>query len=212
MGKASANKLYRTFVKGLQTEASYLTYPEDSSFDELNTILSRKGNRQRRFGMDYNTGNATDRSYDPAKAKNEFMWTAVGRNSALTYLVVQNGNKITFYDRSLPAFAANQKSFSIDINLYCRPGVADAGGYQCKFACGKGYLFIVNPDIEPLVIAYDKTSDSISLTKVLILARDFEGLYDGLQNDEEPHLLSKQHYYNLMNQGWVNPRTSTVTG
>lgn len=212
MGKAGANKLYRTFVRGLVSEASYLTYPEDSSFDESNTVLSRKGNRQRRFGMDYNTGNATARTYDATRAKNEFMWSAVGRNAALSFLCIQDGNVVSFYDRSQAAFAANVKSFNIDINLYCRPGISDAGTSMCKFASGKGFLFIVNPDIEPIVVSYDKITDTISVTKILILARDFEGLYDSLQNDEEPSLLSKQHNYNLLNQGWVNPRTSTVTG
>ena len=38
------------------TEASPLTYPEDASYDEDNMILYRKGNRSRRFGVDFEHG------------------------------------------------------------------------------------------------------------------------------------------------------------
>lgn len=212
MAQGKTNKLYRTFVKGLMTEASPLTYPEDTSFDELNTVPSRKGNRQRRPGMNYNPDNATPRSYDPTHAKNEFMWNAVASIPALSFLVVQNGTDISFYDRSQAAFASNKKTFTINLNDYTRSGVSDVSGDWCQFAAGKGFLFIVGSNIEPIVISYDSSIDNITVTKIVILARDFDGLYDNLQNDEEPPTLSRNHLYNLKNQGWVDPNTTTVVG
>lgn len=56
MSRAETTKLYRTFVKGMITEASPLTYPEDASYDEDNMILYRKGNRSRRLGIDFESG------------------------------------------------------------------------------------------------------------------------------------------------------------
>lgn len=194
-------------MKGLITEASPLTYPEDSSLDELNTLPTRKGNRTRRFGINYNSGNATPRIYDPAEAKSEYMWSAVGGNAGLTFLVVQNGNDVSFYDRSSDGFADTIKNFRVNLAAYTRPGVTTASATRCTFAAGKGYLFIVQQDIEPLVITYDVTSDSITVTPIVILARDFDGLNDGLQNDEEPAQLTSSHFYNLLNQGWVTPKT-----
>ena len=209
MAQAKSNKLYRTFTKGLITEASYLTYPEDSSLDELNTVPTRKGNRFRRLGIDYSVSNISVRlNYDPMAAKAEFVWRAVASTPELTFLVVQNGPILSFFDRSKPEFAANKKSFEINLNGYTRPGISDVTTKACRFASGKGYLFIVNPDIEPLVITYDKTADTITTTKIAVLARDFEGLRDGLQNDEEPSTLSKEHFYNLLNQGWVSTKTT----
>jgi len=209
MAQSKTNKLYRTFTKGLITEASYLTYPEDSSLDELNTVPTRKGNRFRRLGIDYNVNNVSPRvTYDSYAAKAEFVWRAVGSKPETTFLVVQNGHVLSWFDRSQPEFAANKKSFELDLNVYTRPGVADVTAKACRFASGKGYLFVVNPDIEPLVISYDKATDSITTTKIAILARDFEGLRDGLQNDEEPTALSKEHFYNLLNQGWDTSKTS----
>lgn len=194
------------------TEASPLTYPEDTSFDELNTVPSRKGNRVRRYGINYNPSNAVARDYDKRKAKVEFVWKAVASNASLTFLVVQDGSTIRFFDRSSQEFAANKKSFEINLNSYSRPSVGDVGGNVCRFASGKGYLFIVNSDIEPLVVTYDKEKDEINVTKIVILARDFEGLRDGLQNDEEPPTLTKEHHYNLQNQGWIPLQTGSVNG
>ena len=208
MSQSRTTKLYRTFTRGLITEASYLTYPEDSSFDELNTVPTRKGNRFRRLGMDYLLSNATIRPYVALNAKAEFMWRSVASTPQLTYLVVQNGNEISFYDRAKPEFNANKKPFVIDLNAFTRPGVATITTQACRFASGKGYLFIVNPDVEPLVVTYDPKLDNIVVTKVAILARDFEGMRDGLANDEEPSVLSTSHFYNLLNQGWVNSKTS----
>ena len=36
-----------TFVKGLITEASPLTFPDNASLDELNFILNKDGSRRR---------------------------------------------------------------------------------------------------------------------------------------------------------------------
>ena len=41
----------------------------------------------------------------------------------------------------------------------------------------------------------------------VIQVRDFEGVDDDLGNDEEPFTLSKEHHYNLLNQGWMAPGT-----
>lgn len=209
MGQARTNKLYRTFVRGLITEASYLTYPEDSSFDELNTVPSRKGNRTRRFGMNFAAGNAVARSYDKRTAKNEFMWKAVSSDAGTNFLVVQDGSKVSFYDRSVSGFADSLLPFDINLNSYARPGVSDVSKNLCSFASGKGYLFIVSRDTEPLVVSFNKDSNTITITPIVILARDFDGLADGLQNDEEPFSLTKEHHYNLQNQGWVTSRRST---
>jgi hypothetical protein len=205
MGQAKTNKLYRTFVKGLVTEASPLTYPEDTTLDELNTVPFRKGNRQRRYGINYNPSNSTPRPYDSTRAKSEFVWAAVAAKPALTFLVVQNDNEVSFYDRSQQAFAANKKAFTVDLNSYTRPGVSTAGALPCHFAAGKGILFIVNQDVEPLSVSYDPNSDSISVNKIVIQMRDYEGVPDGLANDAEPSQLSVAHFYNLLNQGWVAP-------
>lgn len=205
MAEAKTNKLYRSFVRGLMTEASPLTYPEDTSWDELNTVPTRKGNRTRRFGINYSDDNVAAMTQEETDAQQEFMWRAAAADIGNTFLVVQNGNILSFYDRAQSAFAANKKTFYISLDAYKRPGVDSMRRSPCRFASGKGFLFVVNKDMEPIIVTYNPDTDTIQSNKITISARDFEGLFDGLSNDAEPTTLSTEHFYNLLNQGWVAP-------
>ena len=53
MARGLTNRLYRNFTKGLITESSLLTYPENSCNDLDNCVIYRKGNISRRFGADF---------------------------------------------------------------------------------------------------------------------------------------------------------------
>lgn len=215
MPRAEQVKLYRSFVKGLITEASYLTYPEDASTDELNTVLSRKGNRTRRFGIDYEDNYQLNNiSVGANDAISEFVWKSVNNNSDKNLLALQVGKTIYFYSLESDPISDSIKSFSIDLSAYSAPLASelDISTSICEFASGKGFLFIVNPYCEPLVVEYIEATDTILTTPIIVLVRDFVGLNDNLANDEEPTTLSKEHHYNLMNQGWVTPGFYTVPG
>lgn len=215
MARAEGNKTYRTFVKGLITEASPLTYPEDSSYSELNTILSRKGSRTRRLGQTYGTSPVLPdlEVTDSAFAHNETVWKAVSNKENLNFLVVQKARMIHFFNMEADDIYDSKKPFTIDLSTYLRPNASasDTDLEFCQMAAGKGILFIVNDKIEPLYVEYDPVLDTISVKTITLLVRDFDGLNDYLANDEEPAQLSKEHHYNLMNQGWLYGTTSTVT-
>lgn len=212
MARASANKLYRTFVKGLVTEASPLTYPEDTSYDELNTILSRKGSRTRRQGINYSASALVPslEVTEDAISQTEYVWSAVARQSNLTFLVVQKGFNISFFDLSSEVSPTTLKSFSVDLSEYVISSFSETEAKEqvVQMSSGKGFLFIVSRATDPIVVEYKEDEDDITVTKLAILIRDFDGLNDGLANDEEPPELSKEHHYNLMNQGWLYGTTS----
>jgi hypothetical protein len=215
MARAEQVKLYRSFVKGLITEASYLTYPEDSSTDELNTVLSRKGNRSRRYGIDYEDDyTLLPIVLEASDAVTEFVWKAVNNDSSINFLVCQIGKTLRFLSLDSVPVSDNLKSFTVDLSTYSAPTSSElqVRTTNCEFASGKGFLFVVNAHCEPIVIEYNASTDSISVTPIIVLVRDFEGLNDGLANDEEPATLSKEHQYNLMNQGWVSPGFYIVPG
>jgi hypothetical protein len=213
MARANSNKLYRTFVKGLVTEASPLTYPEDTSYDELNTILSRKGSRTRRLGIDYlaNTLSASLEVTDNQISQNEYVWTTVNQQPNTNFLVTQKGLTVWFFDMSSNVSAESFKPFTIDLANYIISGwsIQDAQEQVYQMASGKGYLFIVGRCISPLVVKYNEDADEISVTPLAILIRDFDGLNDELANDEEPTTLTKEHHYNLLNQGWLYGTSSS---
>jgi hypothetical protein len=213
MARATANKLYRTFVKGLVTEASPLTYPEDTSYDELNTVLSRKGSRTRRLGVNYleSTLVPSLEVDDNAVSQNEFVWKTVSLDANRNFLVVQKGMRVVFFDMDDTPTATSLKSFEIDLNDYMiepwTEATAEKQVYQ--MASGKGFLFIVGRAIDPIAVEYDAANDTIFIQSLIILIRDFEGLADGLPNDAEPTSLSKEHHYNLLNQGWLYSASTT---
>ena len=217
MPRAKLNKLYRTFVRGLITEAGFLTYPEDSSTDELNTVLSRKGNRTRRLGIDYEDNHQlVDVDAVEGEATVEFVWKAADKVSTNNFVCIQVGAVVHFFSLEAAPVSDSHKSFTIDLTDYKSPtATVDSIQSNCvAFASGKGFLFIVHPYVEPLCVEYDTAEDSFTVIPVVIQVRDFEGMYDGLANDEEPTTLSKEHHYNLLNQGWVPPgsKTAPVTG
>lgn len=215
MPRAKDVKLYRTFVRGLITEAGYLTYPEDSSSDELNTIPSRKGNRTRRFGIDfednYELNNLITSGSDTIQ---EYVWKAVDNVSTDNFLCLQIGTTIYFFSLEANPVSDSPKAFTVNLLDYIASGASTSKVQinAVEFTSGKGYLFIVHPYVEPLVVEYDSVTDTITVTKVVVQIRDFEGLNDGLANDQEPTTLSKEHHYNLLNQGWGLPGTPVPGG
>lgn len=212
MPRAKTTKLYRTFVKGLITEAGYLTYPEDASSSELNTILSRKGNRTRRLGINYeDTYTIHPADINSETAVSEHVWKSVD-NEPLTFLVVQIGTIVSFYVLDSAPVSDNKAPFTVNLDTYKTGGssTSDVQSNRCQFASGNGFLYIVHPFTEPLLVDYSATTNTIEVTPIIIQVRDFEGIYDGLANDQEPTELTPEHHYNLANQGWTTPGTQGV--
>lgn len=201
-------------MKGLITEASFLTYPEDSSIDESNTVISRKGNRTRRLGIDYEDSHVmVDMDVVSDTVVNEFVWKAVAKQAGLNFLCIQIGTKIRFFSLEASPVSDSLKGFTVDLSTYkiANANVGDVDGNYAEFSSGQGLLFLVHPYVEPLCVEYDSDADTISVIRVVIQMRDFEGVHDGLANDEEPSTLSTEHQYNLLNQGWVTPGTSSAS-
>lgn len=216
MSQAKTNKLYRTFLKGLVTEASPLTFPPDTSYDEDNCLIFVAGNRSRRLGIDFEedysfSSYGLSNTAAETTASVEYVWRNVGDNEGLDFLCHQVGSKVYFYNCSGKPTSANQKSFFVDLSVFSVAGVSNPDTIPVQMVSGKGYLFIVSSCIDPLIINYDLLTDGITVEKIEILARDFDGVDDSLAVDEEITSLSIEHKYNLMNQGWVATATSTVS-
>lgn len=210
MAQASQTKNSFSFVKGLITEASALTFPEDASLDEENFELLRDGSRSRRLGVDYEDDfvlNNTD--LDPSNfallaTARSFSWKNVAQEEALSFLVIQIGNFIHFHDTSTlgDATSANKKAFIIDLDDH-KVGVSSTLNIPCSFSSGKGFLFINTGATDPIYVKYDVDLDTFTVVTYELNIRDFDGVEDGLEVDERPTgTLTKEHEYNLKNQGW----------
>ncbi len=216
MARAEATKLYRTFVKGLITEAGPLTYPQDASIDEDNCVIYRTGNRSRRLGIDVeqyaqaDTITISQSDFDNNAIK-EYRWDSVANDANRSFLVFQVGRYLNFFDLSGNTILEGEKAFKVDLEPFKVAAATNHYASEVSFAHGKGLLFVVGEKFEPFYVQYNSTLDAITTQRIYIQIRDFKGVADGLANDEEPTTLSDAHHYNLLNQGWLNP-SNDATG
>lgn len=216
MARQTQVKTYNSFVKGLITETEALSFPANASLDELNTVLSIKGNRRRRLGADYETGFAlSSQTFDIASLGTNTVtthtWEAVEGNGSLNFLVVQIGSTLYFNDLGASSVSAGEKSFTVDLDDFLAPGLSNSGTEPIATASGKGVLFVASSKINPFFIEYNPADDTIDTAQIDVQIRDFAGVDDMLDIDEQPTSLTALHQYNLDNQGWINPPDSSTT-
>jgi len=221
MPRSVSNKTYRTFVAGMITEASPLTYPENASTREDNCVIFQKGNRTRRLGFEQEPEGVSSSFFIPTNRDvdiNEFSWEAVDETGETDILVQRAGNFIYFY-RVIENESVSPQAFDFIIDLRSHQ-VAESTilmeSSEVEFTSGRGFLFVVGQEIEPFSVEFNNDTNQFTTRVINIRVRDFVGVDDGLANDFEPPTLSNEHHYNLRNQGWVAPSSkegnTTTTG
>jgi len=217
------DKDYLVPIKGLNTEASPLQFPESSAVDLLNVqtdydplrVRVRKGLEEEASGT---TGTLTE-SAAPMTSDAAFQvyrWDSVANDASLTFIVVQLGNKLYFHDASASDVSGARQAFLVnleDLNSETPEGSdALAKSTKVQFQNVKGRLVVVSRAIDPTVISYDATVPTVQTNKLNLQVRDILGVDDGLAIDERPNVLSEEHEYNLYNQGWYQQRRITSAG
>jgi hypothetical protein len=213
MPRQSGTSVENNFIKGLITESTPLSFPENSCTDALNVDFDLTGRITKRRGMDYETSFEMVLTDNPGTdAITEYVWRSVGGDGNRSFLVQQKGRYIHFYDVSNNTdVSSNKFTTTLDLNDY-KPASTDQTPSlnPCGYTSGNGDLIIVNQAIDPIYVTYTAATGAIAATEIEILVRDFRGLNDGLDVDERPTstvaaLISgnPEHYYNLANQGWL---------
>ena len=208
-------ELKNNFSSGLITEVTGLNSPENSVIETDNCVYHETGEISRRNGIDkekdgnlipYNTLTSDDGFCK------EFLWDNIGADGDISFLACQFAEIVSFFNLPGTDNPISKKSFYVDLRSYKVSGVTDDEVRQqsCSFASGFGKLFISHPLCNTVAVNYDIDTDSISLIEVVIKIRDFEGLEDNLEVDERPTLLTREHRYNLHNQGWYDSGTSKI--
>lgn len=191
------------FTKGLITEVTGMNSPENSVSESLNIIYDRRGRASKRKGMTYELNyRFLDLPTKTGKAKSEFIWETAQTGS---FVLAQYGARIYFFSNSTGnALSQSGKSFVVNLETYRADGIPASRVAEevASYSSGKDYLFIAHPLCDPIYVKYDGTSDKISIFKITIKVRDFEGVDDKLAQGIRPTSLSNLHMYNLMNQGW----------
>jgi hypothetical protein len=214
MPKTVANKKYFTFVAGLNTEAGPLTYPPNTWKEGTNIVPQINGSVEKRHAIDYEqdylVSTATTSLVDEDNAAfsvNE--WNAVAGLGTRNFKVVQRGATVYFYEDSIGSLSGGIKSFTINLNTFKGLGVVDVvGTTPISTTSTNGKLIIVGAEIDPILISYVESIDTITAQPIILTFRDFTGLDDQIAVDYRPPFYIKEHVYNLFNQGWSDVNLS----
>jgi hypothetical protein len=199
-----------TLSRGLITEVSGLNFPENGCTETYNCKIDNRGVVMRRLGFDYEGGNSTFVSVRNNSAISEFVWKAPAGDGTLTYVVIQIGALIYFYEEDVDGpLSPGKETFTIDLTSFDTTGNPGVGLKPCQFAAGKGYLFIAHPYCDPIYVSYSAAGPSVTGTAITIKQRDFDGLTSTAtypDNVTRPTssraALDDFDEYNLQNQGW----------
>lgn len=227
MPKAGQRVEVNSFIQGLITEASPLNFPANASKDEENFVLNTDGSRDRRLGMDYESGYVIRNApaeFTNTLGTNTYRWSNVNGIAGLEILVVQLGRTLVFYDVSKESISAQAPmgSYTTGSTYGYTPEIFP-DDIKYSFTNVHGYLVVVGGIGDILSISYDPISLTFKAGFQRIFVRDFwgievksppEGLYpegspypNGYESDESYRGPANQnHFYNLRNQSWGIPR------
>lgn len=203
MPRQVATVVNNSFARGLITEATGLNFPENAVTDADNTKFEKVGRATRRRGIDLEL-NAIAKAYNESEGiVHEYVWNSVAKTGGVTFLVIQIGSEVFFYELTINEALSNGiLPGSITLDLYKAPGAGDISHIPCSFTSGQGYLFCAHPRCDPVIVRFNDVEDQFEIARIRILTRDFEGEEDGLGVSVNPSTLTKEHQYNLRNQGW----------
>lgn len=232
MPRTKADKAYVTFANGFITEATGLTYPENSVEDIDNCDIELRGSVRRRLGLDQERGGFFVGNYDTTSdfggsdpnvlARSVHLWDNVAGDSSLRFVVFQVGNTLFVRNRSNLIVSSPDvlEDGTAPVLTVGRPFLLpeEAATKKLTSAAGFGRLWLTSQGVYPFYLEYDRDNDvilvrNIDSTEITqepeLVIRDFSGVEDGLDNDDQISTLSREHLYNLLNQGWNSTQISS---
>lgn len=203
MTRSAAFQNENNFSRGLITEATGLNFPEDAAIDCDNCRFEEDGTVSRRRALDQEPDLTLKVPSSSLGVVREYIWKAVGNSGTRSFLVVQFGAGISFFQEDANGnYGGGEKSFGISLPFYQIKSPSDLEQHPCSFTSGNGRLFIAQRYINPLAVEYDEVTDTITVTPITVEVRDLEGVDDGLEVRERPTTLSTVHEYNIQNQSF----------
>lgn len=207
MPRTESKATVNNFVGGLVSDFHELNNPPNTTVDENNCDLDRKGSRKRRLGIDFETGSSasaaawTESEWATLYTKT-FEWDSVAEDGDINFLVIQGGAVLSFYDLNFETLAEGELPFTINLEDFRAPAYLSTASFPVQIASGKGALFVVGEAIEPFYIQYDPIANTISTTTINIKVRDLALQDHALDYITQVSAVTPQQKYDLFNQGW----------
>lgn len=212
MAVQTDEKLFFTFVAGLNSESGWFTAPPNTWRVGDNVVPNIDGVLRKRRALDYEDNyelygvTSSTVTNDKQWAYATGYWDAVRGNGDHNLLVVQAGPTIHFYAAVSGTVSGRKLAATVDLTphqLAGNPSVIGTSPIRCVTAAGK--LIIVSQDTVPLLCEYvDNTL--ITATPITLKFRDFEGIRETDAVEFNPTTLTGDHNYNLFNQGWTTAK------
>lgn len=204
MAAKSALKNYYTFSKGLVTDANQLLGAENSCSEMSNVLIGGEGENSARKALAL-LGSAL--SIESVPTGTDELGTR------FSYAVAESVEGDTAGSARLALYVGGQYIFIFNIEdpevptLEAEvPVPTTSTGYS--LSAGRGVFCATSGDNDPLIIR--KNNGTYTHFRVVLFERDFVGIDDGYPINERPTVLTDDHRYNLLNQGWNDTDLTTV--
>ena len=196
--------------KGLITEFGELTFPEGASIDELNCSLSRDGSRAKRLGIQFEQSNdLSSFNVDEEDIFHSGTWENPGGVSGLTFMVLQVGSMLYFYNAGKFPYSEQNTGLSVDLSAYQIAG-KDITTTKVEFATIASSLVVASEAINTVYLTYDGAT--ITATQIEFRVRDFEWISDVCDLTERigSAVVTVERKYDTLNTGWVGNYGDTL--
>ena len=190
------------FTGGLITEASPLSFPENSCLDILNMDINIDGSVERRKGLIQEPNHVEVSSvwlptaYDVAVTS--YVWRNAGGISGNNYVVVQDGDVLKFFEEKDSVSDGYVPTMDIDVSSLST-GLSE--NTLVSMTDVRGVLIVSAKRTRPFYVTWVNAT-TLDITEIDFSVRDLDGIDDGLEINERPNDLTGDHLYNLINQGW----------
>lgn len=205
MAQSLIQRTVNTFVKGLITEASELTFPENASVDELNCTLSLDGTRRRRKALAYETDHVlSDIVVPEGTLIHTLDWYNVAGQANLEFLVVQVGAIVYFYEKAVEPLSGNKFANSVDLNTFAASNNLSPSEERIQVTSLNGELVIASAAVNTFHVKFDTVAKTFTSTAIAFKERDFE--WQGSDNEVTNLYFatgtSTERTYDAKNVGW----------
>lgn len=198
------------FNQGLNTEATGLNFPPDACVETYDCVFKPTGSVSRRERIDFEE-NYTTNSVDRTNlAISTYLWKTTSTGGDTSFIVVQIGNTLYFYNTTSSSLSAGLSNSQINLTPFYS-GSSKQEIQECTYATGLGYLFVFHPGMNTIYISYSSVSNTMTASSAILQIRDIVGLDDGLSVTERPTSQTTAHKYNNYNQGWAATTAKTQT-
>lgn len=205
MAQSLIQRTVNTFVKGLITEASELTFPENASVDELNCALSLDGTRRRRKALTYEPDHVlSDIVVPKGTLVHTLDWYNVAGQANLEFLVVQVGATVYFYEKALDPLSGNKFANSLNLNTFSANNNLSPSEERIQVTSLNGELVVASAALNTFHVEFDTVAKTFSTTVINFKERDFE--WQGSDNEVTNLYFSSgsstERTYDAKNVGW----------